>query len=49
MLLDGQWESYAELIAYSEVYSVQIRIFNSIASGNFITRVTTTSGEKPIF
>ena len=49
MLLDEQWGGYAELITFSEVYNVQVSIFDSIASEQPITRVTTTSGDKSIF
>ena len=49
MLLDKQWGGYAELIAFSEVYNVQVSIFDSFVSIQPITRVTTKSREKSIF
>ena len=41
MLLDGEWGGHLELVAFSELYSVQIQIFDSIGSEQPITTVTT--------
>ena len=32
MLLDGEWGGHLELVAFSELYNVQIHIFGSIGS-----------------
>ena len=39
--LDGEWGGHGELITFSELYSVQIQIFDSIRSEQHITTVTT--------
>ena len=41
MLLDGEWGGHVELVAFSELYSVQIQIFDSIGCEQPITTVTT--------
>ena len=41
MLLDGEWGGHVELVAFSELYSVQIQIFDSIGCELPITTVTT--------
>ena len=41
MMMEGKWGGHSEIIAFSENYSVQINIFDSIASQEPITRVVT--------
>ena len=42
MMMESEWGGYSEIVAFSEIYSVQIHIFDSIASQEPITRVVTT-------
>ena len=44
----GEWGGHSEIVAFSEIYSVQIHIFDSIASQEPITRVVTADGEYTI-
>ena len=41
MMMEGEWGSHSEIVAFSEIYSVQIHIFVPIASQEPITRVVT--------
>ena len=40
-MMEGEWGGHSEIIAFSEIYRVQIHIFDSIASQEPITRVVT--------
>ena len=44
----GEWGGHSEIVAFSEIYSVQIHIFDSIASQEPITRVVTVDGDYTI-
>ena len=48
MMMEGEWGGYLEIVAFSEIYSVQIHIFYSIASQDPITRVVTADGDYTI-
>ena len=48
MMMEGEWCGYSEIVAFSEIYSVQIHIFDSIASQESITRVVTAVGDYAI-
>ena len=41
MMMEGEWGSHSEIVAFSEIYSVKIHIFVPIASQEPITRVVT--------
>ena len=46
---DGdEWGGHSEIVTFSEIYSVQIHIFDSIASQEHITRVVTADGKYTI-
>ena len=45
MMMEGEWGDHSEIVAFSEIYSVQIHIFDSIASQEHITRVITADGD----
>ena len=44
MLLNGEWEGHAEIVAFSEIYDVQIQMFDSLAAQHPIVRITTAEG-----
>ena len=46
--MEGEWGDHLEIVAFSEIYSVQIHIFDSIASQESITRVVTADGDYTI-
>ena len=46
--MEGEWGDHSEIVAFSEIYSVQIHIFDSIASQEPITRVVTADGDYTI-
>ena len=48
MMMEGEWGGHSEIVAFSEIYSVQIHIFDSIASQEPITRVVTADGDYTI-
>ena len=48
MMMDGEWGGHFEIVAFSDIYSVQINIFDSIASQEPITRVVTADGDNTI-
>ena len=48
MMKEGEWGGHSEIVAFSEIYSLQIHIFDSIASQEPITRVVTTDGNYTI-
>ena len=48
MMMEGEWGGHSEIVAFSEIYSVQIHIFDSIASQEPITRVVTADGNYTI-
>ena len=48
MMMEGEWGGHSEIVAFSEIYSVQIHIFDSIASQEHITRVVTADGNYTI-
>ena len=41
MMMESEWGGHSEIVAFSEIYSVQIHIFDSIASQEPIIRVVT--------
>ena len=41
MMMEGEWGGHFEIVAFSDIYSVQIHMFASIASQEHITRVVT--------
>ena len=32
ILMDGEWDEYVELVAFSELYNIQIQVYNSLGS-----------------
>ena len=48
MMMKGEWGDHLEIVAFSEIYSVQIHIFDSIVSQELITRVVTADGNYTI-
>ena len=48
MMMKGEWGGYSEIVAFSEIYSVRIHIFDSITSQKPITRVVTADGDYTI-
>ena len=44
MMMEGEWGDHPEIVTFSEIYSVQIHILDSIASQDPITRVVTADG-----
>ena len=48
MMMEGEWSGHSEIVAFSEIYSVQIHILDSIASQEPITRVVTADGNYTI-
>ena len=48
MMMEGEWGCHSEIVAFSEIYSVQIHIFDSIASQEHIIRVVTADGDYKI-
>ena len=48
IMMEGEWGSHSEIVAISEIYSVQIHIFDSITSQESITRVVTADGNYTI-
>ena len=48
MMMEGEWGGHSEIVAFSEIYSVQIHIFDSVVSQESITRVVTADGEYTI-
>ena len=41
MLIDGEWGGYVELVAFSELYNIQIQVYDSLGSQQPITTVST--------
>ena len=41
MPLNGQWGRHADIVAFSEIYDVQIQMFDSLAAQHPIVRITT--------
>ena len=48
MIMEGEWGGHSEIVSFSEIYSVQIHIFDSIASQEPITRVVAADGDYTI-
>ena len=48
MMMEGEWGGHSEIVAFSEIYSVQIHIFDSTASQEPIIRVVTADGDYKI-
>ena len=44
MPLNGKWGGHAEIVAFSEIYDVQIQVFDSLAAQHPIVRITTAEG-----
>ena len=44
MLLNGEWGGHAEIVAFSEIYDVQIQVFDSLAAQQPFVRITTAEG-----
>ena len=47
-MLEGEWSGHSEIVSFSEIYSFQIHIFDSIASKELITRVVTADGDYTV-
>ena len=45
MMMEGEWGGHSEIVAFSEIYRVQIHIFDSTATQEPITRVVTADGD----
>ena len=43
MPLNGKWGGHAEIVAFSEIYDVQIQVFDSLAAQHPIVRIITTA------
>ena len=41
IFLNGEWGGHAEIVAFSEIYDVQIQVFDSLAAQQPIVRITT--------
>ena len=41
MLIDGEWGGYVELVAFSELYNIQIQVYDSLGSQQPIITVST--------
>ena len=48
MMMEVEWGGHLEIVAFLEIYSVQIHIFDSIVSQEPITRVVTADGDYTI-
>ena len=48
MMMEGEWSDHSEIVAFLEIYCVQIHIFYSIASQEPITRIVTADGNYTI-
>ena len=48
MLLDCKWSDHAELITFSELYNVQIQLFDPFRLNEPIARISTAEGENII-
>ena len=48
MMMEDEWGGHSEIVVFSEIYSVQIHILDSIASQEPITRVVTADGDYTI-
>ena len=44
MPLNGEWGGHAEIVAFSEIYDVQIQVFDLLAVQQPIVRITTAEG-----
>ena len=44
MPLNDQWGGHAEIVAFSEIYDVQIQVFDSLAAQRPVVRITTAKG-----
>ena len=44
MLLNDEWGGHTEIVAFSEIYDVQIQVFDSLAAQQPIVRITTAEG-----
>ena len=44
MLIDGEWDGYVELVAFSELFNIQIQVYDSLSSQQPITTVSTVDG-----
>ena len=48
MLLDGEWGVHADPEVLSELYNVEIQVFDFLESGESITRISTVEGENVV-
>ena len=48
MMMEGEWGGHSKIVVFSENYSVQIHILDSIAFQEPITRVVTADGDYTI-
>ena len=48
IMMESEWGGHSEIVSFSEIYSVQIHIFDSISSQEPITRVATADGDFTI-
>ena len=44
MLLNGEWGGKAEIVAFSEIYDVQIQVFDSLAAQHPTVRIANAEG-----
>ena len=45
MRLNGGWGGHAEIAAFSEIYYVQMQVFDSLAAQHTIVRIATAKGD----
>ena len=45
MRLNGEWEGHAEIVAFSEIYYVQMQVFDSLAAQHTLVRIATAEGD----
>ena len=48
MLIDGEWGGYVELVLFSELDNIQIQVYDSLGSQQFIITVSTADGRVTI-
>ena len=48
MLIDGEWGWYVELVAFSELYNIQIQVYGFLGSQQPLTPVSTADGRVTI-
>ena len=48
MLMDGQWGGYVVLVVFSELYNIQIQVYDSLGLQKLIIIVSTANGRVTI-